>query len=173
MDFALKFGPAEYFSLMVLGLVASIVLAHGSLLKAVGMILLGLLLGLIGTDVNSGIARYSFGVSELSDGIGFVSVALGMFGYTEVIKNVELGEHREIFTKKVGSLLPSLKDLKEIPANIKQGLDIRRELARAVVGAGWGLLELRPMRMSLEEIFLSLTTEEASHAPSGEEAANA
>jgi hypothetical protein len=78
-EIALKFGPAEYFSLMVLGLVASIVLASGSLLHALGMIVLGLLLGLVGTDVNSGTARYSFGVPELADGISFVTVAMGVF----------------------------------------------------------------------------------------------
>ena len=77
-EVALKFGPAEYFSLMVLGLIAATVLAHGSLIKAIAMVILGLLLGLVGTDVNSGVARYSFGVSELSDGIGFVSVAMGV-----------------------------------------------------------------------------------------------
>src|SRR5829696_1729319 len=74
-EVALRFGPAEYFSLMVLGLVASIVLASGSLLHALGMIVLGLLLGLVGTDVNSGTARYSFGIPELADGISFVTVA--------------------------------------------------------------------------------------------------
>ena len=86
---ALKFGPAEYFSLMVLGLVGSVVLARGSLLKAIGMILLGLILGLIGTDVNSGAQRYTFGVRELMDGIGFVTVAMGMFGIGEIILNLE------------------------------------------------------------------------------------
>ena len=79
-EVALKFGPAEYFSLMVLGLVAATVLAHGSLIKAIAMVVLGLLLGLIGTDVNSGVLRFTFGVPELSDGIGFVVVAMGMFG---------------------------------------------------------------------------------------------
>src|SRR4051794_16858206 len=79
-ELALKFGPAEYFALMVLGLVASIVLARGSLLHAVGMLVLGLLLGLIGTDVNSGVARFTFGLPALADGIGFVVVAMGVFG---------------------------------------------------------------------------------------------
>ena len=88
-EVALKFGPAEYFSLMVLGLVASIVLASGSLLHALGMIVLGLLLGLVGTDVNSGTARYTFGLPELADGIGFVVVAMGMFGLGEIIANLE------------------------------------------------------------------------------------
>src|SRR5256714_984120 len=66
-EVALKFGPAEYFSLMVLGLIAAVVLAHGSLVKAIAMVIFGLLLGLVGTDANSGVARFSFGVSELSD----------------------------------------------------------------------------------------------------------
>jgi TctA family transporter len=110
---AFKFGPAEYFSLMTLGLIAAVVLAHGSVIKAIGMILLGLLLGLVGTDVNSGMARFNFSVPELSDGIGFVAVAMGVFGFAEIIKNVEQGEEREVFVNKVGRLLPSLRDLKE------------------------------------------------------------
>src|SRR6188768_293976 len=105
-EVALKFGPAEYFSLMVLGLVAATVLAHGSLIKAIAMVILGLLLGLVGTDVNSGVLRFAFGVSELADGIGFVTVAMGMFGICEIIANLEQKEHREVFTSKVGSLWP-------------------------------------------------------------------
>ena len=111
-ELAFEFGAAEYFSMMVLGLVSAVVLAHGSLIKAVCMILVGLLLGIVGTDVNSGIARYSLGISELSDGIGFVSVAMGMFGFGEIISNLEQGENREVNTSKVGSLMPSLTDLK-------------------------------------------------------------
>jgi putative tricarboxylic transport membrane protein len=110
---AFKFGPAEYFSLMTLGLIAAVVLAHGSVIKAIGMILLGLLLGLVGTDVNSGMARFNFSIPELSDGIGFVAVAMGVFGFAEIIKNLEQGEEREIFVNKVGRLLPSIQDLKE------------------------------------------------------------
>src|SRR5512137_1144054 len=75
-DLALKFGPSAYFSLMVLGLVSAIVLASGSLAKAIAMVLLGILLGLVGTDVNSGLPRFTFGISELADGIGFVIVAM-------------------------------------------------------------------------------------------------
>jgi len=111
-ELAFEFGAAEYFSMMVLGLVSAVVLAHGSLIKAVCMILVGLLLGIVGTDVNSGIARYSFGISELSDGIGFVSVAMGMFGFGEIIANLEQGIHREVNTSKVGSLMPTWTDLK-------------------------------------------------------------
>src|SRR5213075_965905 len=123
-EFALKFGPADYFSLMVLGLIAATVLAHGSLIKAIAMVILGLLLGLVGTDVNSGVARFSFGVSELSDGIGFVSVAMGVFGFAEIIANLEQKEHREIFTKKVSNLLPSLQDFKDSWASILRGTAI-------------------------------------------------
>ena len=74
---------------MVLGLVASVVLASGSLLNAIGMVILGLLLGLVGTDVNSGTARYTFGLPQLADGINFVIVAMGMFGVGEIVANLE------------------------------------------------------------------------------------
>src|SRR5437879_12606721 len=109
---------------MVLGLIAATVLAHGSLIKAIAMVILGLLLGLVGTDVNSGVARYSFGVSELSDGIGFVSVAMGVFGFDEIIANLEQKEQREIFTKKVSNLLPSLQNFKDTWASILRGTAI-------------------------------------------------
>src|SRR6266581_9694904 len=100
-ELALKFGPAEYFSLMTLGLIGSVVLAHGSLLKAIGMIVLGLLLGIVGTDVNSGVTRFAFGIPELSDGIGVVSVAMGLFGFAEIITNLEGKENRDIVAAKV------------------------------------------------------------------------
>jgi putative tricarboxylic transport membrane protein len=103
-EFALKFGPAEYFSLMVLGLVGAVVLAHGSLLKAIAMIVLGLLLGLVGTDVNSGMARFSFGIPELTDGIGVVSVAMGLFGFAEIITNLESTEKRQVVTDRIRGL---------------------------------------------------------------------
>jgi putative tricarboxylic transport membrane protein len=111
-EIAFKFGPAEYFSLMVLGLVAAVVLAHGSLLKAVAMIILGLLLGLVGTDVNSGAQRYTFGFPALSDGIGFVVVAMGLFGFAEIIVNLEQREKREVFTSNLTGLMPTKADLK-------------------------------------------------------------
>jgi TctA family transporter len=111
-ELALKFGPAEYFSLMVLGLVAATVLARGSLIKAIAMVLFGLLLGLIGTDVNSGVLRFTFGIPELSDGVGFVVVAMGMFGTAEIIANLEQGESREVFTATVKNLLPTKEDLR-------------------------------------------------------------
>ena len=111
-EVALKFGPSEYFSLMVLGLVAATVLAHGSLVKAIAMVVLGLLLGLIGTDVNSGVLRFTFGIPELSDGIGFVVVAMGMFGLAEIIANLELKGAREVFTGKVKNLFPTKEDFR-------------------------------------------------------------
>ncbi|MFO1196371.1 MAG: tripartite tricarboxylate transporter permease [Burkholderiaceae bacterium] len=119
-EVAFKFGPAEYFSLMVLGLIAAVVLAHGSIWKALAMVVLGLLLGMIGTDVNSGVARFSFDVPELSDGIEFAVVAMGMFGFAEIILNLEQKEHREVFTSKVGRLLPTLAEFKRaVPAMLR------------------------------------------------------
>ena len=111
-ELAFKFGPAEYFSLMVLGLVGAVVLASGSLTKALAMIVLGLIIGLIGTDVNSGAQRFTFEIPELSDGIGFVIIAMGVFGFAEIISNLEQKEHREVFTSKVGSLMPNKEEFK-------------------------------------------------------------
>jgi len=120
VELAFKFGPAEYFSLMVLGLIGAVVLASGSLVKAIAMILLGLLLGLVGTDVNSGVARFSFEIPELADGIGFVGVAMGVFGFAEIIANLEHKGERQVFTDKVGRLLPTLAEFKEaIPAVLR------------------------------------------------------
>ena len=120
-EVALKFGPAEYFSLMVLGLVASIVLASGSLLHALGMIIIGLLLGLVGTDVNSGMARYTFDLPEMADGIGFVVVAMGVFGLGEIIANLENESERSVMVKAVTGLMPTKEDLKAIIAPILRG----------------------------------------------------
>jgi TctA family transporter len=123
-ELAFKFGPAEYFSLMVLGLIGAVVLASGSLIKAIAMIILGLLLGLVGTDVNTGVSRFAFGIPELSDGIGFISVAMGVFGFAEIIVNVDMKGHRETFTSKVEGLLISWKDLKEALPAIVRGTGI-------------------------------------------------
>ncbi|MFM8153354.1 MAG: tripartite tricarboxylate transporter permease, partial [Polynucleobacter victoriensis] len=123
-EIAFKFGPAEYFSLMVLGLIGAVVLASGSLVKAIAMIVLGLLLGLIGTDVNSGTARYSFDIPELTDGIGFVSVAMGVFGFAEIMSNLEQKEKRETFLDKVTSLWPSKEDFKRMMPSILRGTSI-------------------------------------------------
>ena len=123
-EIAFKFGPAEYFSLMVLGLIGAVVLASGSLIKAIGMIVLGLLLGLVGTDVNSGAARYSFDIPELTDGIGFVSIAMGVFGFAEIMNNLEQKEKRETFLDKVTSLWPNKEDFKRMMPSILRGTGI-------------------------------------------------
>src|SRR5258707_4516301 len=112
-ELALKFGPAEYCSLMILGLIGAVVLAHGSLLKAIAMIVLGLLLGIVGTDVNSGAARFAFGIPELTDGLGVVSVAMGLFGFAEIITNLESTEKRELVTSKVKGLWITLEQFKQ------------------------------------------------------------
>ncbi|MBI5584698.1 MAG: tripartite tricarboxylate transporter permease [Deltaproteobacteria bacterium] len=121
-EVALKFGPADYFSLMVLGLVASVVLAHGSLLHAIGMVVVGLLLGLVGSDVTSGGQRFTFGLPQLADGIGFVVVAMGMFGLSEIIRNLEGGGERSgLITKKITSLMPTRRDWKRMTGPILRG----------------------------------------------------
>jgi len=113
-ELAFKFGPAEYFSLMVLGLIGAVVLASGSLLKAIAMIILGLLIGQINTDVISGTPRYSFDIPELTDGIGFVAIAMGVFGFGEIIANLgRPAEHREVFTKDVKGLWPTRQDFQD------------------------------------------------------------
>ena len=119
-ELAFKFGPAEYFALMVLGLIAAVVLASGSIVKALAMVILGLLGGMIGTDVNSGVSRFSFDVPELSDGIEFAVVAMGMFGFAEIMLNLEQREKRETFTSNVTGLFPTMKDLKDsFPAMLR------------------------------------------------------
>ncbi|MBC7619704.1 MAG: tripartite tricarboxylate transporter permease, partial [Candidatus Saccharibacteria bacterium] len=119
---AFKFGPAEYFSLMILGLIGAVVLASGSLLKAIAMIVLGLLLGMVGTDVNSGVARFSFDILELTDGIGFIVIAMGVFGYGEIISNLSKHEsEREVFTANVTGLMPTKEDFKNMVPAILRG----------------------------------------------------
>jgi putative tricarboxylic transport membrane protein len=112
-EVAFKFSSVEYFSLIVLGLVAAVVLASGSLLKAISMVLLGLLLGSVGTDATSGIKRFTFSIPDLSDGIGFITVAMGLFGITEVIRGLEDKEgKREVLTTHIHNLMPSKSDYK-------------------------------------------------------------
>jgi TctA family transporter len=121
---ALKFGPAEYFSLMVLGLIGAVVLAHGSLLKAIAMIIMGLLLGIVGTDVNSGVARFDFGIPELSDGIGVVVVAMGLFGFAEIIINLESTEKRHVIESKVRGFMLSWAQIKAAAPAVLRGTGI-------------------------------------------------
>jgi TctA family transporter len=124
-EMALKFGAPEYFSLMVMGLIASAVLAHGSLLKALGMIVLGLLFGIVGTDVNSGMSRFAFGVSGLTDGISFVVIAMGLFGFAEIVNNLEgSGGSRDLLFQKIKNLWPTLDDFKRSWAPAMRGTAI-------------------------------------------------
>ncbi|MGX1788275.1 tripartite tricarboxylate transporter permease [Bosea sp. NPDC055332] len=117
---ALKFTAVEYFSLLVLGLIAAVVLAHGSVARSLSMVLLGLLLGLVGIDVSSGAARMAFGIPELSDGLDFVPVAMGMFGLAEIIANLERPAERHVVSQAVRGLIPSWADLKQaFPAMVR------------------------------------------------------
>jgi len=118
---ALQFGAAEYFSLMVLGLVASVTLARGSLVKALGMIVLGLLFGLVGTDVGTGVQRFTMGIDELADGINFVALAMGMFGIAEILANLENERGRKPLARAVSGLLPSLAEFRQILPPIARG----------------------------------------------------
>jgi TctA family transporter len=130
-DIALEFGPPEYFSLMVLGLVSSVALAHGSVVKALGMIVLGLMLGLVGTDIYTGTPRFTMGFPELYDGLNFVAVAVGVFGVAEILRNLETERDREVAVKRVTNILPSWSDLKAMAAPILRG---------TVLGSALGIL---------------------------------
>lgn len=114
MNLALAFGPAEYFSLMTLGLVLAVALARGSVLKAVAMIVLGLLLAAVGYDMETNVPRMSFGIGELSDGLSFATVALGLFGFAEIIRNLEsrTSEDRKLVQDKITGLMPTREDLR-------------------------------------------------------------
>lgn len=118
---ALKFGAAEYFSLMLLGLVSAIALAHGSILKALAMVVLGLLLGMVGTDIYTGTPRFTFGITEYADGLNFVALAVGVFGIAEILKNLEGDQDRSVLTTKLGSLWPSRLDLRKMVAPMLRG----------------------------------------------------
>ncbi len=117
---ALKFTAVEYFSLLVLGLFAAVILAHGSVAKSLAMVFLGLLIGTVGIDVNSGVARMTFGIPALSDGLDFVPVAMGMFGLAEIIANLERPAVRQVVSQKLRDLIPSRADLRAaFPAMVR------------------------------------------------------
>src|SRR5215213_4105039 len=123
-EMALQFASAEYFSLMLMGLVAAAVLAQGDMVKSLAMVVLGLLLGIVGPDVNTGVQRFSFGVPELSDGIGFIVVAVGVFAIGEIVNNLADKEQRRVFTAKVSHLFPSKDDFKRSIGPILRGTGI-------------------------------------------------
>ena len=121
---AFNFGPAEYFSLMVVGLVSSIALASGSIVKALGMIFLGLLLGLTGTDVYTGAARFTFGIRQMLDGLEFVAIAVGLFGVSEIMRNLEGRDGMQGSVAKVGRLMPTREDFRRMMPPMFRGTAI-------------------------------------------------
>lgn len=121
IQIAFKFGAAENFSLMVLGLVSAVVLAHGSLIKAVAMIILGILLGLVGSDVNSGVQRFTLGLSDLADGLDIVAVAMGAFAFTEIIVNLEKKGHRDVIVNAVKGLWLTKEEFKQSTPAVLRG----------------------------------------------------
>ena len=130
-EVALEFGPAEYFSLVVLGLITSVALAHGSVIKALAMVVLGLLLGLVGTDVYTGTPRFTLEIPELYDGLNFVAVAIGVFGIAEILRNLENEHDRDVTVEHVTGLLPSREDLRQMAAPVLRG---------TVLGSALGIL---------------------------------
>ena len=132
---ALKFGPAEYFSLVVLGLVASIALASGSMWKALAMIVLGLLLGMVGQDVETGFPRFTFGARELYGGLNFVSLAVGMFGIAEILRNLQTGIHRPSMVRDVKNLRLGKAELRQITPPVLRGT-VMGSLLGILPGAG-------------------------------------
>ena len=145
---ARQFNSPDYFSLMVLGLVTAVILAHGSVLKAVGMVLVGLLLGLVGTDVNSGLTRYTFGIAEIWEGIDFVPMVIGMFGIVEIIRNLE---HRELPRPHVKARMRDLWP---------KGQDFREAWPAVLRGTGLGsLLGILPGGGAVLASFASYTLE--------------
>jgi putative tricarboxylic transport membrane protein len=118
---AFQFGPAEYFSLMLLGLISAIALAHGSILRAIGMTLVGILFSLVGTDITSGAQRFTGGFSNLFDGIEFVALAMGLFGLAEVISNAGRAAHRELVTRDLSRLWPTREDFRRLTPAVLRG----------------------------------------------------
>ena len=154
---AIQFGPAEYFSLMVFGLIGAVVLASGSLIKAIATVLIGLLLGMVGTDVSSGVSRYTFDMPQLMDGIGFVVVAMGVFGYGEIIQNLSQPEiSRDILTQKISGLMPTRDDMKTIMPPILRG---------SIIGSLIGVL---PGGGAMLASFVSYTIEKKKKLRPGE-----
>jgi putative tricarboxylic transport membrane protein len=128
---ALLFGPAEYFSLMTAGLAFAIVLARGSVLKAIGMILVGLLLSTVGTDLETGAERMTFGYAPLADGLDFAVLAMGVFGLAEVLRNLEVTASRDVIHQPIGRVLPTAAELRQSAAPIVRG---------SLLGAALGVL---------------------------------
>jgi putative tricarboxylic transport membrane protein len=123
-SFALSFGPAEYVSLMIFGLLAATILARGPVLKAIGMILIGLLLGTVGTDLSTGASRMTFGAVELFDGIDFIVIAIGLFGFSEIIENLEKTGASGVKVARITRLWPTREDFKRAWPAVLRGTGV-------------------------------------------------
>ena len=161
---ALQFGPAEYFSLMVCGLIAAVVLARGSLVKAIAMVVLGLLLGLVGTDVNSGARRFNFGMTGLADGIEFVALSMAIYGIAEVVYNLEkkLADQRRLRRGRQGVAEPRRSQvLRRLdPARHRAWRDSRRAAGRrSAAGIVCGLYAREERRHSRRASSVTATSE--------------
>lgn len=157
-ELAFQFGPAEYFALIVLGLIGSVILASGSVLKALGMIVLGLLLGMMGTDINSGVTRYGFGIPQMADGIDFVVIAMGLFGYGEIISNLSQTDvRREVFKVRFSNLYPTRRDWRLMMPAIGRG---------TLIGSFLGIL---PGGGAVLSSFAAYTAEKKIRLKPGEE----
>ncbi len=128
---ALLFGAADYFALMVAGLAFAVVLARGSVPKAVAMTLVGVLLSTVGTDLEAGVDRMTFGWAPLADGIEFAVLAMGVFGFAEVLRNLDVAGQLDVVERPIGRLLPSREDLRRAAAPVLRG---------SLVGAALGIL---------------------------------
>jgi TctA family transporter len=132
-NFAISFSSAEYFSIMVLALTAASTLSTGSMIKGLTMVTVGLMLGLVGTDISSGTSRYTFGIIEISEGISLVALAMGLFGVAEILTNVTRGDHVVIDPKSITmrSLMPTRDDMRRFWPSAARG---------SVIGAIVGIL---------------------------------
>jgi TctA family transporter len=153
---ALEFGSAEYFSLMVVGLVSSVALAHGSIVKALAMVVLGLLLGLVGSDIFEGTPRFTLGINAFADGLNFVAVAVGVFGIAEILRNLENEHERSVLISKVSGLLPTREDFRRMAAPIVRG---------TMIGSALGVL---PGGGAILAAFASYTVEKRISKNPGE-----
>ena len=138
-DLGLKFGPYEYFAMMLLGLIAASTLASGSPVKGMAMVVLGLLLGMIGTDVQTGQQRFDFGIPELTDGLNLVALAMGVFGVSEVVNSINrvkrAGEGNRISMR---AMWPTRKDWREAALPMLRGSGIGSFFG-ALPGTGAGI----------------------------------
>ena len=133
-SFALSFGPAELFSLMLVGLVGASAMSS-SIVKSLGMIIIGIMLGIVGTDLTSGVNRFVFGMPQLWDGLDIVTVAVGIFALTEVVSQLCNDDKTETITSRITSLMPTREDIRRMVAPILRGTGLG-VLVGALPGAG-------------------------------------